>query len=518
MSEPRVVTQPLGGSALSDAVATASLGPGMVDALPMSVDAWRQRARDVASRAAPGWLDRLADAFGGDITRLGRVQRAAATGGVVVTTGQQAGLFGGPMYTWSKAIGALALADELERTTGIATAPVFWAATDDADFVEASHTHIVLDGVVQDLTLPPAESEGAPMAVVPLVGTEPLRERLRAACRSMAFRDAWEAIEAAYVDGHTVGDAYVQLLRALLEPLGIAVLDSSHPQVRVAGTPVTRLALERAAEVEVALRERSDWLVAHGHRPQVADVPALSTVFELDGGRKRRVPVARAAHVAGTSAEGALSPNVLLRPVMERAILPTVCYVAGPGELAYFAQVPAVADALGVARPMAVPRWSCTIVEPAVDRALARLGVELDEMSDAVALERRLAHSEIPQKVQRALADLRGAMTAGVQNLGNADAGVLLPPKVLEGAGHQLAFRLDRLERRLAAAAKRRGSDALRDLALARASLWPDGHRQERTLNFIPFIARFGPALWEQMRTRAAEHAERLVGGSRTRG
>ncbi|HEY5219610.1 MAG TPA: bacillithiol biosynthesis BshC, partial [Gemmatimonadaceae bacterium] len=99
-----------------------------------------------------------------------------------------------------------------------------------------------------------------------------------------------------------------------------------------------------------------------------------------------------------------------------------------------------------------------------------------------------------------------------------ASAGRLLRPEIVEGLDRQLGFRLDRLERRLLAAAKRRGSDGLRDLHLARAAIWPDGARQERTLNFIPFLARYGDGLWARMREGADAHAASLLGRSTSGG
>lgn len=518
MSTPRIVAEPIGGSALSRAVQGGTLDASIALPAPRSAAEWKARAASTAAQAPVGWLDALRDAFGGAGHDLDRLARVADRGGVVVTTGQQAGLFGGPVYTWTKAIGALALANAIERATGTPAAPVFWAATDDADFAEASATYVVSDGGVRRLASHRAPAAGTPMALAPIGDLSgPLRD-LRAACGSLAFERAYAAVEQAYRASATVGSAYVTLLRAILEPLGIAVLDSSHPAVRVAGQSVLRRALDRAPEVAAALDARHAALVALGYEPQVADVTGLSTVFVHEAGLKRRVPVGEAAAVRAAAAADALSPNVLLRPVLERAILPTVAYVAGPGELAYFAQVSAVAGALDAAQPVAVARWSCTIVEPAVDRALSRLGIGLDDLTQGAALEGRVARAGLSDDVRAGLDDLRAALRDGLASLSARDegttGGALLPGAVVEGAARQIGFRLDRLERRLVAAAKRRGSDALRDLRLAQAAILPDGHRQERTLNFIPFLARYGDALIAAMRESAAGHAERVVAGA----
>src|SRR5207253_4306520 len=111
-------------------------------------------------------------------------------------------------------------------------------------------------------------------------------------------------------------------------------------------------------------------LTARGYKPQVESVAGLSLVFANEDGLKRRIPIAESQKSLGSSAP--LSPNVLLRPIVEAAIMPTVAYAAGPGEIAYFAQIPPISDALDVERPVAVPRWSTTLVEPAIDNILER--------------------------------------------------------------------------------------------------------------------------------------------------
>ena len=144
---PRVITEPIGGGALARAAAGEAPPPFYV-ARPSSAVEWAERAADVRRRSSPTWLDALRPAFGASLggTAAGeRLARSAGGAGILVTTGQQPGLFGGPVYSWSKAMGALALADALERATGMPVAPVFWAATDDSDFAEASVTRVAIE-------------------------------------------------------------------------------------------------------------------------------------------------------------------------------------------------------------------------------------------------------------------------------------------------------------------------------------------------------------------------------------
>ncbi|HZF67622.1 MAG TPA: bacillithiol biosynthesis BshC [Gemmatirosa sp.] len=509
-----VRTNPPGGGPLVQAAIAGETPPDWYVPVPRGADAWRLHLDEVRGQFSAGaWLELLGPAFAATGAAAERLARSGAGAGVVVTTGQQPGLFGGPLYVLSKAISALALADALEAATGVPVAPVFWAATDDADFAEASRTSVAHGPHVHPLAAASTAVDGVPMSAVRLGADVPaLYERLARAAGSAAHLAALDAARNAYVPGRTVGDAYVALLREVLAPLGIAVLDASHPATREGGFNLLRRALLVSEALERETASRSGAITGAGFTPQVPDVPGRSLVFTSDAaGRKMRVPTAEARALVPRVARGALGPNVLLRPVMERQVLPTVAYLAGPGEYAYFAQVSAVAQALAVPQPLAVPRWSGTVVEPQVARALERLDLAPEALRDAAALEARLARAAIPADVRDALVALRAAVASHGGALAAADRAALVPERAVLGARAAIEHRIDRLERRYAAAVKRGDDARLRDLAVARAALWPGGAPQERTLAFLPLLARHGDALLDAMRVAARGHADALV-------
>jgi bacillithiol synthase len=512
MTLPRITTEELGGSPLALAAQRGEL-PQWYLRRPRGADEWRAYLQQVAASHSRGeWLGSLAPAISASGAARSRLDRVAKNRGIVVSSGQQAALFGGPLYTLIKAIGGLGVADALEQSTGIPTAVVFWAATDDADYEEAKSANVATVGGLTTLSLPPAERAGIPMHEMPMPGVEELVEQLAQACGSVSAPEALEIIRDAYTSRATLGSAYVRQLRALLEPLGIAVLDASHPAVRGAAETVLTGALHSADEIERALRARSDEIEQAGFSPQVEHLPQLSLVFSTDdSGEKRRLPIGEAVTVAKGHSVDRLSPNVLLRPLVERFIMPSAAYVAGPGELAYFAQVSAVADALQLSRPLPLPRWSVTLIEPRIERLLSRLGITREELRDRHAVERRLARNKLPPEVATALRDTRRAIESRVAALEVADGDKLVPPASLEGLRRSLLHRLERAERRYLAAVKRRDSELMRDVATAAASLYPNGMRQERVLNFVPFLARYGTPLLDLLREEATRHATSLL-------
>jgi len=515
MSELSVRSTPIGGGALARAAIAGEL-PAWYPPPPRDADGWRDRVRDVAGSASQAWLEQLAPAFGGNAASAAatRLARAASQGGAVVTTGQQPGLFGGPIYTWSKAVAALALADALEEATGIPVAPVFWAATDDADLAEASTTWVAQPDGAAELRMSGVEDEGRSMADVPLPDLAVELMELARACGSAADPLPLDLVRRAYTRGATVGTAYVELLRGLLEPLGISVLDASHPAVRSTSGPLLRDALRSASAADTAIRERSAAIEGAGYSPQVAVVDGLTPVFVYEQDGRRRVPLTEASRVAD-SESAVLGPNVLLRPVIERAILPTVTYVAGPGELAYFAQVSALAAALELPIPMVVPRWSTTLLEPEVIALLERYELTVDSLADKHGPERDLAARLLPESVRAPIEALRHAVATQTALLATAtgtDGEALLPTTVADGAERDIARRLERLERRYRAAVKRREEGTFTDIARLRGSLRPGGAPQERALNILPFLARYGSGVLSDMKTVAREYADELVG------
>ncbi|MFL5501909.1 MAG: bacillithiol biosynthesis BshC [Gemmatimonadaceae bacterium] len=510
---PRVVSQTIGGNALAAAFISGAAPPGWYEQTPSGAESWRERAETVRSTTSQDWLTRLAPAFEATGNAKQRLEASANGRGVVVTTGQQPGLFGGPIYTLSKALSALAFANALEQAIGVPVAPVFWAATDDTDFKEASSTVVSVTGGPRLLRIDHPETLGRTMASMPLGEVSDQLEALTQGAGATIDRVPLDLLAQFYTKKQTVGSAYVSFLRALFEPLGIAVIDASHPATRAAASPVLSEALRKAPEVAAAVSERNHDIEQGGYSIQVQDVPGLSLVFTSASGGRKRIPIKAAAKQKVSDDMG---PNVLLRPVIERAILPTATYIGGPAEIAYFAQISPIADTLGVGRPAIVPRWSCTVIEPHVEKILEKLYLLPEDLRDPHEVETRVARSRLSEEVLAEIDKTRAMLDERLDALTRAvDEGATpVAPAVTGGLHANLLRRLDRFERRLIAATKRQHAETMTEIATARGSLYPFGKPQERSLNFVPLLARYGPPLREEMLREAERHATRLLGAS----
>lgn len=454
--------------------------------------------------------DAILPAAGSDPARV----RLSLPGALVVTTGQQTGLFTGPAYTVSKALSARALALALERRWDRPVVPVFWVPGDDHDYEEvATASWLGADGELVRAALAPRAPDAplTPMSRQPL-GPEVLQALDRFEASFVDTGTSGPAIDwlrRNYRPGATVAGAFGAAMAELLAPFGILCLDSTHPAVKAAAAPWILRALASAPAIDRDLSELASRLVQAGRDPGVPVGDGASLVFlDTSLGRDRLVGSGsgfqtRRGKASFSEAElariareepGRLSGNVLLRPALESALLPSVAYVAGPGELRYLALAEPVYRQLGIARQPPVPRWSGVLLEPRVTRVLSKFGASLAELAaDGGALERRLARLALPEGTEAALGALRSRIDQGyapvVERVSAVDPTLTRPAAA---ARARALFEVDRLEKKLLQHARRRESVELAQVARARLSVRPEGKPQERVLSMAGFLARYG--------------------------
>lgn len=483
---------------------------------PADVEAYRTRAAEVEGRLDAAARARLAPALEPLGDADGRLRSILDGNGYFVTTGQQPALFGGPLYTLYKALAAVRLAAALEPHLGRPVLALFWIGADDHDWAEASHAAILdAQGYVQRidvaapddaLLLPMSERTWGP-------GIEAALDAFSAALPSAGYgQQVARHLRAAYTPTATVGASFAATCRFLLQDQRIVLVNSADPVLRRAAGPVLRVEAERTAEHNALLMRQTQRLLEAGYPAQVAITPDASNLMLLDEHgrdrlirgqrgwytRRERTAIGEADLLRRIAAEPErFSPNVLLRPVVESAVFPTIAYVAGPGELRYFAQLGCLFLGHGIRPPVIVPRPSATLIEPQVRRLLDRL--QLDAATFSRPLEQLVTaavREQLPAPVAAALQRLRDDVAAAFAALAAA-AGVIDP--TLDGplgsARNRSLREAARAERRILRQLRRRHDVLVEQLRRVAASLNPGDAPQERVLNVMPFLARYGPAL-----------------------
>lgn len=435
------------------------------------------------------------------------LERLAQPGTVAVVTGQQVGLFSGPAYTIYKALTAARLARRLEEE-GQPAVPVFWLATQDHDFEEIQHTW-TFDGshhpVRLSVTKPGADA--SPVGVLPLQDV-PL-PALRAALEGFPFgSDVATLVEAAYQPGRTHGEAFRELLASLLPGLGLVFVDPMLPAVREIAAPLLTEALHQAPDLSAAIAYRGNALAERGYHAQVHFDEHTSLVFLMENGRRQSLKRHGRDYLLGGRKMGIaelaaravdLSPNALLRPVVQDYLLPTVAYIGGPAELAYLAQSEVLYRNLLGRMPVALPRSGFTLLDHRAEKLMHRY--ELGRCSNPLAdffdgdehLRSRIAAVLIPKQLAASMQSSRDVVQHSLDRL-SADLHSFDPTlaAAMEASRRKMGYQLDKLEGKIRREAVRRDQRASADAAYLSGLVYPNGHLQERFYSILPFLARHG--------------------------
>jgi bacillithiol biosynthesis cysteine-adding enzyme BshC len=489
---------------------------------PTSASAWSDAIARSRATARPGAA--LAQVLGAQQSRRGAppaardaAARLAHPQTVAIVTGQQAGAFGGPLFTLLKAITALQLARQTAKDHQADVVAVFWVDAEDHDWNEiASCT--VLDPAFQPrtITLPPPEGAGErPIAALTLDSrVEPSLTELEAALGQTEFTTSLLAgLRSAYRSGIGAADAFARWLDALLGPHGLVVFDSSDIAAKPLVADLFTRELREAGRTSSLAAAAGQALSARGHQPQVVPQPDSAALFYIDGARRpirkqgdqlvagERVFSVEALSSEASSAPHHFSPNVLLRPIAQDSLFPTIGYVAGPSELAYLGQLRDVYERFGVPMPIMYPRATATLVDSATARFLSRHDVQLADLQpqDESALN-RLLEAQLPQSVESALRDTEQALRDRMATV--IDALPAVDP-TLAGAAKTTLSKMEHdlraLHGKMIQAAKRRDETLRRQFMRAQAQIFPLGHAQERTLGSVYFLNRYGPALIDRL-------------------
>ncbi|MFB3778751.1 MAG: bacillithiol biosynthesis BshC [Bryobacteraceae bacterium] len=421
----------------------------------------------------------------------------ARPGTCVVATGQQVGLFSGPAYTIYKALTAARLARDLTQQ-GAPAVPVFWLATEDHDLEEVDHCW-VFGQDHQPLRIEAAceGAPGQPVGGVTITGN-PV-ERLREALEGLPFAaEVLELTGAAYGSGRTLGSAFSRLLRGLLGAYGLIHLDPLRPAIRELAAPMLAQAAARAPELVNLLLERNRELESAGYHAQVRVEPSSSLLFTLEGGR--RTPL-RLKDGGGPAAgqPALLSPNALLRPVVQDYLLPTVAVVMGPAEVAYMAQAEVLYRSLLGRQPVVVSRASFTLADARSAKLMERYRFSLSDLAAGEEeLRSRIAGCLVPGGLKRSLEEAAADTADRLERLRAEIAG--FDPSLAEAAGRsrrKILYQMSKLERKVAREALRRDERAGREAAGLYGLLYPRRQPQERIYSILPFLAKHGMGLIE---------------------
>jgi bacillithiol biosynthesis cysteine-adding enzyme BshC len=495
---PFFAGNPADPAAWSDAIARTQRQPRQRDAVADLLQAQQRR------RGAPP-----------EAVAAAAQLRDAAT--VAVVTGQQAGLFGGPLFTLLKALTAIRLAERVRSEHRVPAVAIFWIDAEDHDWDEVK-TAGVLDAELAlhhiSLGNPPGAHEGPVARVLLDDSATTATQALEALLPTTEFTPGLlQMIARIYRPGAGMAHAFGQWLESVLGPRGLVVFDASDPAAKPLAASVFARELEHPGETSRLASEAGARLQAAGYHAQATPHEGNVALFHLNAGRE---PIRQQdgrfvwGDQSATQAElldrvrtspHEFSPNVLLRPLVQDTLFPTVCYVAGPNELAYLGQLGGVYQAFGVPMPLMQPRASATLLDSNSVRFLSKHDFPLEALraQDEAALN-QLLEAQLPPSVEATLEDAARVVQERMEALA---AAVPQIDTTLEGAARSTLGRmqddLKKLHNKIIQACKRKDETLRRQFKHAQAQAFPGGHPQERELGFVYFLNKYGPGLVDRL-------------------
>lgn len=434
---------------------------------------------------------------------------------VAIVTGQQVGLFGGPAYTFYKAITALHLVDELRRKS-IDAVPIFWMASEDHDLAEVNHVFWSSANSLDRLEWAGAnEQEGQSVGGIPLGNViTPLVKKAVDSLSGPDSKEIGDILESAYHPGQTLASAFARLMAALFAKRGLILIDPMDKRLAALSAPLFRRVVNGQSELTAALLSQNKQIEKSGYHVQVKVTDRSSLLFTKIEGKRIALIRRNSGFVAGgkeyseAELDAAIaahpedfSPNALLRPVVQDTLLPTAAYIAGPAEIAYFAQNRVLYDKLLGRMPAILPRASFTLIEPNVERLLKRYGLSPDDVfRGRQHLRQKMERANLPRGLAARFAteekNLARTLSGFRKPIGKLDSTLV---GALETAQKKMLYQFGKLRAKTGRAAGfRMGILNLHEQTI-RDALYPQNALQERSLSLLPFLVRNGLDLLNEL-------------------
>jgi bacillithiol synthase len=482
-------------------------------------------------------LERQNEALGADDRTFTHIQDLRQPDCVAVLTGQQVGIFTGPLYTVYKALTAIRIAAEL-RSRNVRAVPVFWMECEDHDLAEVTRTTVTgADSVLHRLNFLERLFGAAGEAARP-VGTYKLSETIREVTQEYAGllhagkhqEEVRSLMESAYRPGSGFADAFGHLMTRLFRARGLIFFNAGDRESKRLVASAFQESLRNAAVIQRSLVERNKALEAAGYHTQVSLLENATVLF-LREGNERRALIRDGSRFVSKNTDRSyeladllalvenepdrFSPNVLLRPLIQDHLFPTAAYVAGPGEVAYFAQAEMLYRLLRRPMPAIWPRAAFTLIEPEVQAAMAESNVSFEDCLQGrqIVMEKimeREQHSSASAKIKSMGEELEQILTEIRPELVLAEAS--LGP-ALDTAKKKILHNVDGLHAKLVQLEARRDGNVARKADLIFNNCYPNKNLQEREFSAPVFLARHGLQLLDALYSEIhiASFAHRVI-------
>ena len=435
---------------------------------------------------------------------------------VAISTGQQPGLLTGPLYTLYKSVTALKKAEQLTEL-GIPSVPLFWNATEDHDMEELNHIYLFDEG------------EGVRRVAYPFntsflnwsVGKIPLGEEVDGFLKELKellpetgfSPETFELLQTTAALSTTYGEWFSRIMAALFSKYGLILLDPTVPEIKQLASPIFESVIEEPLVVSRLVNEAGDRLERLGYKRQIHKTDDSCAFFLEHDGRREQVlyrdgvfRTARQRYSKGDllsilmESPERFSSNATLRPIVSEALFPSIGYVGGPGEIAYWAQLKGVFDHFQFAMPILIPRGNLTLVEHKVRKILEKLMLDPLEFRDETLVMNRLTREKYPflselfwerirEKVESSFSEVSSALPEVDPTLTDS----------LKSTISSMHLFISKFEKKLLRNMKKHEEIVARQVLEVTTHLFPHHEFQERVINVFSLLNRYGLQFVDQL-------------------
>ena len=456
-------------------------------------------------------------------TTLLNIEKLRAPSSLAVVTGQQMVLYGGPIYTILKTLTAIQLAKKYEKELNRPVVPVFWLADEDHDIDEISQFSLIK----RDEITKCSSSFDEPGKRVGEYSLKEVQHQLRSCIKDGLIdtdfsKDLWEILDSSYNEKHSVVQAFGLFMQKLFGKHGLILAGSNDDALKSLSKSILTKSVDKADDISDRLKENTKKLEKLGYQGQVhlnnsnlfyisdigqrVKIQYDGEIWFVDNSNKRWTSNELIKDINENPNQ--FSPNVFLRPILQDRILPTLSYVAGPGEIAYYAQMSGIYDYFEQSMPQIVPRFSGTLIESSVDRIMGKLPFSPDDYNKRIE---DLESEYIDQTDQPDLEKIFGDWKQRIDSITDEKKSVIgeIDPTLKNTAGKASSTyfsELDKLKGKLYKSLKQQEKTQLERILKIQSNFFPNGNLQEREIAFIYYLNKYGTELFDDLLKSLENH------------
>jgi len=489
------------------------------DQTAYSLQTEKVRSRDLPREQLAAILKELNLSYGCGAQTVGNIKKFIQDKACAVVTGQQVGLFSGPLYTIFKALTAIKLTESLNKTILGCFVPVFWLASDDHDFEEINHiTLLDKENQIEDIQYQ-GHSSNLKKPVSKIVLSAEISnciKQLNDLTRDSEFKpEILSQLGTAYQPGRSFVEAFARWMTRLFKSYGLIFIDAGHPDLKDLGKDVFYTEIAQNSPSTQCTLETSRKLTQKNYRTQIQLHEGILNLFLVEDERdsiqfrdddysiKGKPQTFKKDELLQLLEKQPhkFSPNVLLRPLYQDTVLPTVAYVGGLSEVAYFAQMKEVYERFSLPMPIIYPRKSLTLIEKNVDKGLKTYSLKVQDIwRNADAKINEIAKEKIPKSLDKAFQTTASHLDKDLTDI-KQETLAFEPTleKSVDLTIRKIHHQISLLEKKILKASKKQNTIITQRIHLAKSSLYPNQRLQERVFNITPFLIKYGFTLMERL-------------------